>query len=451
MWRRSRGAGPPGSRADGFLGRRRFLQGTAALALGLGTAGAGACGPPPPGAGTPLKFWNLFNGGDGARMVELVEAFRQARPGTPVQATTLAWGTPYYTKLAMAAAGGRAPDVAVLHLSRLAGYAPAGLLDPFDPDLLAEFGLTAAAFPATAWARAQHQGRVYALPLDTHPLVLFYNTEICGRAGLLGPDGRLKPMRGEEQVLDAFRAAKQAGAQQGLVMAVSADINPWRLFWTLYRQQGGELFDPSATRLMLEEAKALRALRFLRALTVESGVARGDVNNNAAVAMFGSGQAGFFWNGEWELPTFVEQDTPFDVIPFPAIYDTAGVHGDSHALVLPHRDDRDPARTRVALDFARFLLQHSLTWAKGGHIPAYRPVAESTAYAELGPAARYASAAADLELDPPCWFGGAASDLQNRAGAVFSQVCAGGLSPEAAIGEFSSAMRALLATPRPQL
>ncbi|GAA2828553.1 extracellular solute-binding protein [Crossiella cryophila] len=435
---------------DGHLDRRRFLQGTAALALGLGV-GASACGPQGAAEGTPLKFWNLFTGGDGARMMELVTAFQQARPEVSLQATTLSWGTPYYTKLAMAAAGGRSPDVAVLHLSRLAGYAPAGLLDPYDPALLAEFGLTASAFPAAAWQRAQHQGLVYALPLDTHPLVLFYNTEICGKAGLLGPDGRLLPLRGEAALLDAFRRAKQAGAQQGVVMAVSADINPWRLFWTLYRQQGGELFDPAATRLVLDEAKALRALKFLRAITVESGVARGDLNNNAAVAMFGSGQAGFFWNGEWEMPTFVEQNTPFDVIPFPAIYDTAGVHGDAHALVLPHRADRDPARTRAAVDFVRFLLQHSLTWAKGGHIPAYRPVATSPEYAQLGPASRYAAAADSLELDPPCWFGGAASELQNRAGAVFSQVCAGGLTPEAAIPEFTSAMRTLLATPRPQL
>lgn len=449
MWRRSQGA-RPGSRVDGLLGRRRFLQGTAALALAWG-AGASACGTAEPGAGAPLKFWNLFAGGDGGRMMDLVGAFGRARPQLPVRATTLAWGTPYYTKLAMAAAGGRAPDVAVLHLSRMAGYAPAGLLDPFPPELLAEFGLTEAQFPAAAWQRAQHRGRVYGLPLDTHPLVLFYNTEICGRAGLLGPDGRLSPIRGEAAALAAFRRAKQAGAKQGLALAAAADVNPWRLFWTLYRQQGGELFDPGVTRLALDEAKALRALRFLRTLTVASGVARGDVNNNAAVAMFGSGQAGFFWNGEWEMPTFVAQDTPFDVIPFPAIYDTAGVHGDAHALVLPHRADRDPARTRASVEFIAFLLRESLTWAKGGHIPAYRPVATSREYAELGPASRYASAAEHLELDPPAWFGGAASDLQTQAGAVFGQVLAGGLTPEAALAEFSSALRSLLATPRPQL
>ncbi|MBP2477955.1 multiple sugar transport system substrate-binding protein [Crossiella equi] len=428
------------------VGRRRFLQAAAALALG---SGASACGTGGQAEG-PLKFWNLFTGGDGARMMDLVTGFQRARPDIGVRATTLAWGTPYYTKLAMAAAGGRAPDVAVLHLSRLAGYAPTGLLDPFPEDLLAELGLTEREFPASAWQRARHDGAVYALPLDTHPLVLFHNTELCGRAGLLGPDGRLLPIRGEQGFLDACRRVKAAGAQQGLLMAVSADINPWRLFWTLYRQQGGQLFDPSGTRLVLDEPKALRALRFLRVLTVESGVSRGDVNNNAAVALFGNGQGGFFWNGEWELPTFVEQGLPFDVTPFPAIYDTAAVHGDSHALVLPHRPGRDPARTRAAVEFVRYLLRHSLTWAEGGHIPAYQEVARSEGYRELGLAARYASAAADLELDPPVWFGGAASDLQNKAGAVFSQVCAGGLGPEAAVAEFAAAMRGLLATPKPQ-
>jgi len=84
----------------------------------------------------------------------------------------LAWGTPYYTKLAMASAGGRSPDLAIMHLSRLAGYAPGGLLDPWDTDLLAEFGVTEQDFPAVAWQRSQHRGRLFAVPLDTrahHP------------------------------------------------------------------------------------------------------------------------------------------------------------------------------------------------------------------------------------------------------------------------------------------
>jgi len=88
--------------------------------------------------GVPLRFWNLFGGGDGVNMLAMLDAFRTANPDVNVEASTLAWGPPYYTKLAMAAAGGRAPDVAILHMSRLPAYAPTGLLDPFDLEQLAE-------------------------------------------------------------------------------------------------------------------------------------------------------------------------------------------------------------------------------------------------------------------------------------------------------------------------
>ena len=77
-----------------------------------------------------------------------------------VNRTILDWGASYYTKLAMSAAGGRASDVAALHLSRLAAYAPGGLLDPWDLDLLAEFGVTEENFAPAVWRRAQHDGTV---------------------------------------------------------------------------------------------------------------------------------------------------------------------------------------------------------------------------------------------------------------------------------------------------
>ncbi|EWM16747.1 extracellular solute-binding protein [Kutzneria sp. 744] len=394
------------------MDRRTFLLAGAALATA-------ACSGP-----SGLGYWNLFSGGDGSRMMDMVGAI-----DTRLDAVTLAWGTPYYTKLAMAAAGGRAPDLAILHLSRLPGFAPLGLLDPFDNDLLAAHGLTPDRFPPAVWNRARHDGRTYAVPLDTHPLVLFYNTELCARAGLL-ENGRLKPIRGPEQLLAAFDKA-------GLALAAARDVNPWRLFWTLYRQQNGQG--------LLDDAKALTALRLLAKI----GATTRFTDNNAAVALFGSGQAGFFWNGEWELPTFQTQHTPFDVAPFPQVYDRPAVHADSHSFVLPHQRSRDPQRTAETVAAVAELIGQSLTWARGGHIPAYQPVATSQEYLKLAPQADYRSAAAEVELDPPEWFAGAASDLQSAAGATIGAVLGGTTSPDGALDELKATLVRLQNTPRP--
>ncbi len=87
-----------------------------------------------------------------------------------------------------------ASDVAAMHLSRLAGYAPGGLVDAFDLDLLAEFGVTRKDFTPAVWARTQHDGTVYAIPLDVHPFIVFYDKEAADTAGLLDSLGELAPM-----------------------------------------------------------------------------------------------------------------------------------------------------------------------------------------------------------------------------------------------------------------
>jgi len=122
------------------------------------------------------------------------------------------------------------------------------------------------------------------------------------RQGGLLQDGKLKPIRGERQLLDAFGKA-------GLALAAARDVNPWRLFWTLYRQQDGQG--------LLDDAKALTALRLLQKI----GATARFTDNNAAGRAVRQRPGGFFWNGEWELPTFQEQHPPFDVAPFPQIYD----------------------------------------------------------------------------------------------------------------------------------
>jgi multiple sugar transport system substrate-binding protein len=95
------------------------------------------------------------------------------------------------------------------------------------------------------------------------------------------------------------------------------------------------------------------------------------------------------------------------------------------------------------------LVGQSLTWARGGHIPAYQPVAASPQYLDLVPQAHYRSAAAEVELDPPVWFAGAASDLQSAAGATIGGVLGGTTSPVVALDELKATLTRLKNTPRP--
>src|SRR5919112_779809 len=126
--------------AESTFTRRRFIVG--ATAVGLGAAGIVAtAGPPVGGGASTISCWHLFSGGDGERMAQMLIDFGDAGTGVTVQPVTLTWGPPYYTKLQLAAVGGRPPDVAISHATRLASLAPAGLVQELTPELLDPHGI----------------------------------------------------------------------------------------------------------------------------------------------------------------------------------------------------------------------------------------------------------------------------------------------------------------------
>jgi ABC-type glycerol-3-phosphate transport system substrate-binding protein len=425
------------------LSRRRFL---AAAGAAVGTALVSGCATSAPPGVTLVREWNLFSGGDGERYLAIQDAFRERTPATMLHATTLPWGPPFYTKLAMAAAGGRGPDVATMHLSRLPGFSPATLLDPFPPDLLAEHGITPEKFLPEVWDRCVVDGQVYAVPLDTHMVVHYYNTDICGRAGLLGPDGKLISPDGPDGLIEQLRAVQAVTGNFGA--SIEAE-QPWRFFASLYAQLGGELIDPSGTRVVLDVDMATEVLEFLRRLSVDERLLPGSADYPAAVALFGSGAAGMSFNGEWEVTTYLDAGLPFGMAQMPDVYGSRLALGDCHTYVLPKRADRSEETTRATVEYVGAMVAAGLDWARGGHVPAYQPVATSPEYAALEPQSEYAAAADAVAFDPPGWFSGSGSTLQTVANDALGTVMTGAQQPRAAAAQLRSALQRLVSIPSP--
>jgi multiple sugar transport system substrate-binding protein len=432
-----------------FLNRRQFLKGSTALGLGgLAASALAACASSPfDGSANTVTFWNLFGGGDGARMVEMEQAFQQQHPDKDLRAVTLSWGAPYYTKVAMSTVGGAPPNVAIMHLSRMTTYAAANLLDPIDLSALSSNGVGEQDFLPAVWKRAQYKENNYALPLDTHPFVMYYNTDVCKKAGLLDASGNLKPLQGPADMIDAFKRAQKVTGAYGLSLAVQ-DVTVWRLFNALYSQLGGDVLSADGKSYVLNEAHAEQALNFMTDLTLHSKVANPNIDYAGSVALFNSGKAGFFWDGEWEVTTF-QGVLPFNMVPFPNIFGGMQTWADSHSLIFPRGSTSDPAKKALAYLFATSLLKNSLTWAKGGHVPAYLPVTQSTAYKALKPQSNYASDAGEAVLDPAAWFSGAGSQFEIVAQNVFSVALSGEKSASAALQEFRNSIQALLNQPVP--
>ena len=139
-----------------------------------------------------------------------------------VRSLILPWGNPYYTKLSLAAVGGSPPDVAISHATRLTEFAPADLLEPLDPRSCSTSTASArtSSTPRRPGSSARYDGRQYAIPLDTHPFVLYVNTKLAKQAGLLDASGTLKELNG------AGRPARRLRGGQAEDQAARAD--PWR-------------------------------------------------------------------------------------------------------------------------------------------------------------------------------------------------------------------------------
>ena len=294
---------------------------------------------------------------------------------------------------------------------------------------------------------AKYKGKIYAIPLDTHPFVQYYNVDVLKKAGLLDSGGGLKPLNGPDDAIQAFKKAKEATGSWGLSLSVANDPSSnWRLFYTLYSQMGGKVLSPDAKKVVIDEDKALKALEFMTNLTLDAKVAPNNLDYPGSVATFQSGRAGFYWNGEWEVTTFQDAKMNFNMVPFPKIYDYEAAQADRHSFVIPK--GVDPESKKRALEFISSMLKSSFVWAQGGHIPAYQPVVQSKKYKNLKPQSNYADAAKYAVLDPIAWFSGAGSQLEIQAG-VFQSMMSGSLKPKQALDQFRSGLQKLVNTPKP--
>jgi multiple sugar transport system substrate-binding protein len=435
--------------------RRRFLT------AGLATAGTFALA----GCSTPLSaglfgtqldpqqliYWNLFGGGDGSRMQAMEKQYVKTHGAGSLQATVFAWGNPYYSKLTLATVGNKPPDVAISHLTRAKPLYDGNILEPITEADLASVGLSSSDFNPKSWAAQKTDGKNIAVPLDTHPLVMFFNQDVCGKAGLLDADGKLKNLDG----MDAFESAlaavsKVTGGTAITIANVSETATPWRVFTTLYHQINGvtPFISDNGSKLTVNE-DAFNEVN----TRIQNWVKKGWLNNGldyagAQTQMF-TGKAGFYLEGEWEITTAQSvKGLKFGMVPVPTLYDKPAAQADSHTFVLP-RKDRTPEQRKQAMGFIKAMLDQSLTWAMGGHIPAYLPTLDSAKYKALEPQADYASAAKHAVYDAPAWYGGSGSTFEGIVGAQLALVQQLAISPQGALNSIKDQLAVYLNTPSP--
>ncbi len=78
---------------------------------------------------------------------------------------------------------GKGPDVGIMHVDQITMSAAHGVLRPLD-DIAGGLGFEEADFAPDVWRAGVYEGKRYGIPLDMHPLGLFYNKAVLEEAGL---------------------------------------------------------------------------------------------------------------------------------------------------------------------------------------------------------------------------------------------------------------------------
>ena len=184
-------------------------------------------------------WWDFLGGGDGVRMKTLLEQFNKESTDIEIQATTLEWGIPFYTKVQTSAAVGEGPDVMTYHESRIPLGVSTGTLREITPDELKAAGISGDNYAPANWKAGQGpDGKQYAVPFDIHSIILYYNKDMLKAAGLLGDDGLPKGLDGVDNFHAALEKLKAGGAQYGVsIHSAAGDSDVAHLL--LLAQPGG--------------------------------------------------------------------------------------------------------------------------------------------------------------------------------------------------------------------
>lgn len=423
--------------------KRTFTKFAAATALVVGLSS-------PTWAEVEVEWWDFLAGGDGARMKVLIDQFNAEHPDIQISGTTLEWGLPFYTKVRTAVAVGQGPDIMTYHLSRLPLALEEEVLSPITATDLEKAGIsTDEFFSAAIDAASSPEGQLMAVPFDIHAVVTYYNRSALEGTEWLDADGNLTNINSVEDMTKLLTWAKENGFSDPLSYQSEGGGGTWRMFYTLLRQQGGEVLTEGEVFAGGNMEKAVKAIQIM-ADWRSAGLTPEQASYSASVALFAGGKSLLKVNGVWEVPTFKDQSDAgtlgfeWSANEVPQLLDQPATWADSHAFAIPSSPDMSAETRDAVLTVIGWMQRHSLDWAGAGHIPAFKPTVESSEYAELQPNATYASLAQNAAFDPRSKIAGVGSPIYDAVNNLIAPAVHGFLSPGDAAKQMKEQLQSLL-------
>lgn len=348
-----------GRSIERFVGRRRFLQSTAAAgAFGI----AGCTGLLGGSDEEGVEYWTLFEGGDGDTMDMMVESANGEHDLT-INVQRVPWDE-YYDRLYTSLTSDEAPDVAVLHADRMLEYEELvrPLTDEIGTDLYVE----------DVAQRGVRDDEQLAAPLDTHPLGLYYNRDIFEEAGLDPDDPPNTPEKFQE-ACDTITENTDYWA--GQYHAGEGTVAILRMF--MASRDGSVLteeFDPG-----FDNEDGVDIAEFMNSWANENDWVPQD--SDTGWEAWQRGEAGFLIDGTWHIGVLQQVDFEWGLTEPFILPDSEEpmTEANSHLLAIPASNSRSQEREEEAIEAIQLLTQeYNYMWGTGaGHLPASQEALES--------------------------------------------------------------------------
>ncbi len=355
--------------------------------------------------------------GEACIIQSIINNFSEQDNGITVNTLPTDWGN-YYDQIKAMYAGGNAPEVHMIHKSRLPEFASIGVITDLTEDL-AEIGVDVSDWTDSAIEAITYNDRIYAVPMDSHANLWHVNLDLLAQAGLVNDDGTPILPSSPEEMLEQAKLVREATGKDYLAADFSQFPIGVRLVLSLVWQQNGEVF--TADKATVNTPEVRLAVETITNL-FDAGYADPNLNYADSQQAFLDGEAAVLINGTWVVDFYDAQAkdpnvalTNYYVSDFPTLFDTPATWADSHMWAIPSNLKRDdPEKYQAALKLLAWINDNNLDWARTGHMSVRRSVLASEAYNNLPHRSEYANTTNIVRDVLPTVKYGAIQDVLNR-------------------------------------
>lgn len=330
-----------------------------------------------PAQKTQLTFWAPFSGPDGPFMKKIIDTYNQSQNEVEVKFVIVPQNQ-YYNTVDLAFSGKQAlPNVMIMHVDQIPTYQSKGLLSDIT-ETAKNAGVKSEDFATAAWKATDIDGKHYGIPLDIHPLILYYNKDLFKAAGL---DPEKPPKTREEFLQYAQKLTDTSKGQWGYVVPT---LWPQQfIFPTLVYQNGGDLINASSKKIDYNSPEAIEALQFEHDLIYKYKVSPENVQQDGEVTMFVQGKSAMQFNGPWQMGAWDQAKINYGAAPVPQLGSKElTVFANSHQFVIPEGVNKGD-QLKAVEKFMKYISENTYQWALSGQAPASEKVRQSEDFKKL--------------------------------------------------------------------